>query len=90
VYDAEQIQQQLDVAAASFVNSGGALVQPETGEVRLSPIFRWYRGDFGGKEGVLEFLLRYLDDEPSRQLLQAQRDRLRLRYQRYDWSLNRL
>ena len=90
LYDAARIHQQLDVAARNFVNSGGVDIEPQRGRVLLSSIFRWYRGDFGGRQGVLEFVLRYLDDGPARGFLEAQHGRVSLRYQRYDWSLNRL
>lgn len=86
-YDAASLDQQLDTAARSFVNGGGVAVS-EGDSVVISPIFRWYKGDFGGRQGVREFLLRYLDDGPAREALSARSPRIR--YQRYDWSLNRL
>ena len=90
VYDADRIHQQLEVAAANFVNSGGAVVDPPAGRLSLSPIFRWYRRDFGGRRAVLDFVERYLDDGPGREFLKARRGGLSLSYQRYDWSLNHL
>lgn len=90
VYDAAHIHQQLDAAARNFVNSGGVVIEPRREWVLLSPIFRWYQGDFGGRQGVLDFVLRYLDDDAARGFLQARRHQLRLGYYRYDWSLNRL
>ncbi len=86
-FDAGSLDQQLDTAARSFVN-GGAVTVSEANGVVISPIFRWYKGDFGGREGVREFLLRHLDDGPARELLSARSPRIS--YQRYDWSLNRL
>ncbi len=85
-FNAEQVNSQLDASARSFVNSGAVAAGRRSAVVRLSSIFKWYRRDFGGAKGVIEFLLRYLDDGAARDALQA--GRRRLRYQRYDWALN--
>ena len=88
-YLPDHIDEQLDLACSSFVNGGG--VRVEDGErLCLSPIFRWYGRDFGGRRGVREFLLRYLDDGPARALLDGDQVGRRLDFYRYDWSLNRL
>lgn len=84
VYEAERIDEQLDLASASFVN-GGAVRGGEDGRVLLSEIFKWYAGDFGGRIGVVEFVLRYLDDGAAREGLE---DGVRIGYQEYDWALN--
>lgn len=85
-YDPSKLEIQLDMAARAFVNGGG--VTTGTGDigVRLSPIFGWYRRDFGGKAGMREFVLGFLDEGEARQALTE--GRCRIRYQRYDWSLN--
>ena len=87
VYDAAQIDGQLDQAARSFV-AAHVRVNPDDGEVRLSAIFRWYARDFGGRAGVLDFLLRYLPDDEQRRWLQAHRVQVRFTYEPYDWALN--
>jgi len=87
VYDGAQIERQLDQAARSFVNAQ-VTVHPDGGEVELSAIFRWYARDFGGRAGVLDFLLRHLPDAEGRRWLQAHRARVRLTYRPYDWALN--
>jgi hypothetical protein len=85
VYDGERIDGQLDVASSSFVNGGAVRLGDVGGRVLLSEIFRWYAGDFGGSDGVVEFVLRYLDDGPAREALA---DWARIGYQEYDWTLN--
>ncbi len=85
-YDAGRIDEQLDMAARSFVNGGGVAVDAAGAAVRASPIFGWYRRDFGGMNGVRKFLLRFLDEGPARRALTERR--CRLRYQQFDWSLN--
>ncbi len=85
-YDPSKLDTQLDMATRSFVNGGGVISGDGRAEVHLSPIFGWYRRDFGGKDGIREFLVRFLDEGPARRALTARH--CRLRYQRYDWSLN--
>lgn len=89
VYEPEQVDGQLDLAAQTFVNQGGVAAAPDD-RLHLSRIFQWYERDFGGREGVLEFVLRYLDEGPIRERLLKQEDPPRIRFQPYDWSVNRL
>lgn len=87
-YDTDSIEQQLEVSARSFVNGGSIAIDEPRRRLVISPIFRWYSGDFGGRDGVREFVLHYLDDGATRRLLEAGSPRIS--YQRYDWSLNRV
>lgn len=86
VYEGTLIDQQFDMAARNFVASE-VEVNQTSHEVRLSRIFRWYSGDFGGREGVLDFVIDYLPVE-ERHWLQCNRSQIKLRYLPYDWSLN--
>jgi hypothetical protein len=93
VYDATQIDEQLDMAAQVFVANGGAVVNRAAGEVRLSQIFQWYAPDFGGrpfalgdKRPLLEFIAPYLADEADRGYVRHGNPTVR--FQPYDWSLN--
>jgi hypothetical protein len=54
-YSAEK----LDLATCVFLVAT-VEVGENSDEVWLSRILSWYRGDFGGREGVLDFLIRYL------------------------------
>ncbi len=85
-YRAEALDEQLDLAARSFINGGGAHYDPATNTLHLSRIFRWYQGDFGGRRALRQWLLRYLDDPAVRQALTS--GHARWRYIPYDWSLN--
>lgn len=86
VYDAERVEQQLELATRSFV-AASTVIDPARGAVSLSRIFQWYRVDFGGDQGVLDFVLRYLPDDDRRAWIVAQRD-VDLVYRGYDWGLN--
>lgn len=82
-YDGEQLDPQLDLAAAAFINGIGAQFDPEAKILSLSRIFKWYAEDFGGTEGALRMVDRYLDS--SVDIAGA-----RIRYLPYDWSVNSL
>jgi hypothetical protein len=88
-YEAEQIDFQLQLAAMSFINSPQVKFLPQEGTVLISMIFKWYKVDFGGSDReLLEALLTYLDEGENKTFLKENRDRIRIRYQPYDWNLN--
>jgi len=86
-YTAEKLDEQLDIAARSFVD-GTVDIEPGSGTVTLSKIFRWYESDFGGRDGVVEFLIRYLPDDERRRNLVSSAGVLALEHRSYDWTLN--
>ncbi|WP_051463255.1 MGH1-like glycoside hydrolase domain-containing protein [Deferrisoma camini] len=88
-YDPGRIDAQLDEAARGFVNSSEVLVLPERGRILLSEIFRWYARDFGGRPGIVGFLLRYLTAHDAVAFLRTRGHRAPLGYIDYDWNLNR-
>jgi hypothetical protein len=88
VYHASEIEEELEAAATTFINGGGLIVEPELTQISLSRIFSWFQGDFGGRSGVLNFILAYLREGPERDYLQENIKKVRLKYQKYDWSLN--
>ena len=86
-YSGDKLDAQLDLAARGFVDAT-VEIKPEKNEVLLSRILKWYEKDFGGREGVRQFLIAHLpEDERHDFLIRAGRS-LRLRYTSYDWSLN--
>ncbi len=87
LYDAATIDARLDQAAASFI-AGDVAIDPEHGAVRLSSIFKWYAGDFGGRSGVAALLLRHLPEGEERTWLAGRGAGARLVYRKYDWRLN--
>ena len=88
-YEAEQIDFQLELAAASFINSPQVKVSSQERTVLLSMIFKWYKADFGGNnQALMDTLLTHLDEGEKKDFLRQNRDRVRLRYQPYDWNLN--
>jgi hypothetical protein len=82
-YEAGRLDEQLEAAASSFISTEG--VRVVEGEAVVSPLFEFYRDDFGGIAGILDWLRRYCTDEEALRLLDAGC----FRFGVYDWSLNR-
>lgn len=94
-YRADQLDSQLDLAAAAFIQGGGVEIDLAQRRLQLSSIFNWYRRDFAGaasgragRAALLGFIARYLADEAARAELLAHPEQFRLSYQPYDWGLN--
>jgi hypothetical protein len=88
-YEADQIDFQLQLAAESFINSPQVKILPQEETVFISKIFKWYKNDFGGSDSALiDLLLNLLDEGEKKTFLQQNRDKVRIRYQPYDWNLN--
>jgi hypothetical protein len=80
-YTAEQLDRQLDDQARDFLSDPTKnIIEP--GRVRLSKIFRWYKGDFTERGSLIDFLNRYAPVE-------IQPD-AKVDYLDYNWSLNDL
>lgn len=87
IYSAENLDAQLDLAARNFVDANLKL-NPARQILVVSSIFRWYARDFGGREGVISFLLNHLPFDGRRAWFSTHRGSLRLHYEPYDWGLN--
>ena len=57
-YDPDRIDDQLDLATRSYLDST-VEYDPDAGSVSVPRVFLWFRGDFGGRSGIYEFLRRY-------------------------------
>jgi len=88
-YEEEQIFKQLDMASRSFVNSSEVIVLPEEGKILISEIFHWYMSDFGGKDGVLDFIHDFIADDKAREFIGNKNQNIQIEYLHYDWNLNR-
>jgi hypothetical protein len=80
-YSGENLDEQLEKAASAFINGIGVQFDPDGRTLSLSRIFKWYAGDFGGREGVLQLVNKYR--ETSEDIASA-----RIQYMPYDWSVN--
>lgn len=77
-YTRERIDEQLDVATESYLDQTVEYVPAE--EITVPRVMWWFRGDFGGKSGIVSFLQSYgyLPEAAAP----------RLRYDDWDWSLS--
>jgi hypothetical protein len=87
-YNADKLQEQLDLAAGAFINGSGVRFDQGKNTLWLSRIFKWYQEDFGGQEGVLDIVRSYLKDSNLVETIAS--GQFRLRYMPYDWSVNRI
>jgi len=77
-YEPDRVDDQLDLAAETYLD---ATVEREGDVVRVPRLMLWYRADFGGRSGILDFLRRYG--------LVADEDSPRIRYLDWDWGLEK-
>jgi hypothetical protein len=85
-----RVNEQLDDQTRKWVIDGTRnQVDPKAKKVKVSKVFDWYRGDFGGKEnerGILDFLARHGPGEWKPSLDAFDPDDVD--FLDYDWSLN--
>jgi hypothetical protein len=86
-YTAAKLNQQLEEQARLFLNDAAKnRVEPDTGTVYLSRIFKWFGDDFGVNEAaVLKSVSRYWPAATQRALAEKT---FKVRYLDYDWRLN--
>ena len=83
-YLADTLDQQLDDSTRSFINDANSYkLQGNT--LYISRIFKWFSEDFN--EDALGFYLQYADGD-LKEKLTLQKDRTKVKYLHYDWSLN--
>ncbi len=83
-YEGRLLEQQLDDAARRFVNNSG-YNRLEGHTLFVSMIFKWYADDF--ENDVIGVFLKYADTNLHNQL-KVNREKIKLKYLDYDWSLN--
>ena len=83
-YEGRVLDQQLDEMTSAFIN------QPEMNRLEgpnlyVSSIFKWFSKDFN--KDVIGFFLKYADGDLKKGL-EANKERIKIKYLDYDWSLN--
>lgn len=88
VYTAEDLDSQLDLAARNFVEAD-INIDRQAKKVHLSAIFKWFEADFGGQDGVKNFLVEHLPPGDHKAWLDENYLReVSFKYKSYDWGLN--
>ena len=83
-YEGSTLDRQLDSATRAFIND------PKSNYLRdnklyVSRIFKWFSEDFN--DNILGFFLKYGEGDFKKEL-EAKKDKLKIVYLSYDWSLN--
>ena len=82
-YRGAVLDEQLNRVTTAFLNRPGNY-RLDGNRLHVTSIFKWFGEDFGN---VLDFYTRYAQGELKQALL-AGRDRIKIDYLDYDWSLN--
>jgi hypothetical protein len=88
VYEEGEIDEQLELVSMAFINSDEVTIDRDSRKLKVSKIFDWYKDDFGGKEGIMAFILKYRYDPEEQEFLEHKARKLHVTYNEYDWSLN--
>lgn len=88
-YDEAKIDSQLDLAAKSFINRRGLILDESRTIVHLSQIFKWYGLDFGRNEKDVMVRAATFTDEKIKKYVLENKDKIKIKYLPYDWNLNR-
>ena len=86
-YRGDILDQQLQDQGIDFLNSPNKnRIEKEGRQIRISKIFKWFKGDFE-KEGqsLQQFLADFYEGEIATALSQ---NKLKVKYTKYDWALN--
>jgi hypothetical protein len=88
-FEAENLDEQLDdQGRVFFAQEKKNSLNFKTKTANISPIFGWFKEDFGKQpEAVLRFIARYLPEE-EREIISQDAGRWKIKYTFYDWSLN--
>ena len=78
-FKAATLEEQLDKVTREFINDPGKN-EINTDRIALSALFKWYKSDFTGEGSLLNYINRYTDQSI---LADA-----KVKYLKYDWSLN--
>jgi hypothetical protein len=87
VLEGGKLDVQLEEAATRYVRRI-ARVAPGGRVIAVPELMRWFAIDFGGDDGVLEFVLQRLDED-SFEAVEQSRGRVRLRSVAFDWTVAR-
>jgi hypothetical protein len=78
IYTAKNLNEDLDRNAKAFLKENSVYKASEK-TVHTTPLFSWYRGDFGGEEEILNLLKNY-------GIIPATKD-IEIKYTDYDWTM---
>lgn len=77
-YEAEKLNSQLEIATEAFLFSE-VKEDSKKKKLKISKLFNWYIGDFGGEIGLIKFFQRY-------QVLSLENNNPNIEYFEYNWE----
>ena len=83
-YNGAVLEQQLDAVVKAFLNDTKRN-RLEGNTLYASKIFKWFKDDFN--KDIIGFFLKYTEGS-FRKNLAANRDKIKIKYLYYDWTLN--
>jgi hypothetical protein len=78
-YKPEEISEQLNTAAIVYLQAE-VIHDKEKNIIYLPTILSWFKGDFGGKKGILQMLEKYS--------IIARDTNPKIKFKKYDWTLD--
>lgn len=87
-YSAENLDEELTLAAKSFINDTMRNHFDETTNIAsISKIFSWFKNDFINHSGtVAKYISQYVNDQSVADALRE--GKFKIKYLKYDWNLN--
>ncbi|SDE63988.1 Protein of unknown function, DUF547 [Pricia antarctica] len=79
IYEADRLEKQFDKGTKAYLKRVSEY-DSDTKEVKTTPLFSWFRGDFGCKNGVKDILKEYGIIPTTKNI--------DLTYKNYDWTLD--
>ncbi|MEM1257003.1 MAG: DUF547 domain-containing protein [Bacteroidota bacterium] len=79
IYTPERVNEQLNEGTTSYLRKT-TKIDSKSERVSVTPLFNWFRGDFGGKSGTKKILKNFGLIESNRSI--------EIAYSGYDWTLN--
>ena len=86
-YGAQTLASSLERASGAYLAAHVRLAA-DRATLIVPKLFDWYAADFGGKRGVLEFILAHVQGDDIAAAVEEHGLGLRLRYADFDWTLN--
>ncbi len=80
IFTEENMDNLLDYLASEFINSNEVVYDPVNNTLRISRIFKWYKKDFKGEKGVVQFISKYTSQQFP--------EDVKVEFKDYDWTLN--
>ncbi len=80
IYNPDTLEEDFDRVASTYLNRVSSYDEAN-GVVTTTPLFNWFTGDWGGKDGVRKMLSDY-------DIIPAENDDIDLKWKDYDWTLD--